>query len=104
MKTSHIYWFAYFDMQEPSVRYRAKYALDEIEKQYGITYDLVIPSYRPANVLRFVWVYLTILFNRKKESVIVFEKIRTKRVYATALKVLLRICNQRTIYDIDDAD
>ncbi len=104
MKTSHIYWFAYYDMQEPSVRYRAKYALETMEKQYGISYDLVIPSYRPVNVLRFVWVYLTILFNRKKESVIVFEKIRTKRVYATALKVLLRICNQRTIYDIDDAD
>lgn len=104
MKTRHIYWFAYFDMQEPSVRYRAKYALEAIEQQYGITYDLVIPSYRPVNVLRFAWVYLSVLLNRRKESVIVFEKIRTKRVYATALKMLLRINKKGTIYDIDDAD
>jgi glycosyltransferase involved in cell wall biosynthesis len=34
----------------------------------------------------------------------VFEKIHTRRVYATALKVLLRLHPKMTIYDIDDAD
>lgn len=104
MKTSHVYWFAYFDMQEPSVRYRAKYALDELQKHHGVSYDLVIPSYRPINVVRFVRVYMSILLNRKDKSVIVYEKIRTKWVYATALKLLLKLRNKRTIYDIDDAD
>lgn len=104
MKTTHIYWFAYFGLQEPSVRYRAHYALAAMHQQYGITYDLVLPSYRPKHILQFIKVYGSVMFNRKKDSVIVFEKIRTRRIYATALKVLLLLHKDRTIYDIDDAD
>ncbi len=104
MLTEHIYWFAYFGTEEPSVRYRAKYALQQLSADHDISYDIVYPGFRPATIYRFLKVYCSILFLRKKNSVIVFEKIHTRRLYATALKILLRIRSGRTLYDIDDAD
>ncbi|PQJ10623.1 hypothetical protein CJD36_011665 [Flavipsychrobacter stenotrophus] len=104
MLTEHIYWFAYFSDAEPSVRYRAKYALRHIKDKHAISYDLVYPGYHPATIIRFIRVFLSILFSRKKNSVIVFEKIHTRWLYATALKILLKLSPERTLYDIDDAD
>ncbi len=104
MTTQHIYWFAYFNTEEPSVRYRAKYALEELAAQHKLTYDLVFPGYSPLTVLKFVITFFSIIVARKPNSVIVFEKIHTQRIYATALKLLLRIKPDRTFYDIDDAD
>lgn len=100
----HIYWFAYFGLQEPSVRYRAKYPLELLRDKYKITYDLVMPSYRPLKIIAFLKVYFEILLSRKNDSIVVFEKIRTRRLYATALKILLFIRSKNTVYDIDDAD
>ncbi len=47
---------------------------------------------------------MQVLLQRKQDSVVVFEKIRTRRVYATLLKLLLKASPQQTVYDIDDAD
>lgn len=102
--TPHIYWFAYFDASEPSVRYRAKYPLQLLSKEGRITYDMVEPSYRPVKILRFLKVYFSALLFRKEGSVIVFEKIRTRRAYATALRLLAAVRARDTVYDIDDAD
>ena len=104
MHIKHIYWFAYFDDSEPSVRYRARYPLQLLQQQYDITYHLVQPGYRLHNIYRFASCYLQVLLNRKQNSVVVFEKIRTRRVYATLLKLLLKASPQQTVYDIDDAD
>ena len=104
MPIKHIYWFAYFNTDEPSVRYRGKYPLEKLKEEYNISYDLVIPGYRPKAVYVFIKACFSILFNRKQESVIVFEKIHTQRVYGTALKILLKFQPDRTVYDIDDAD
>lgn len=104
MSIKHIYWFAYFDASEPSVRYRAKYPLQLLHQQNQITYDLVEPGYRLSIIFRFAKCYLEVLLNRKRDSVIVFEKIRTRRSYAALLKLLLKIHPDRTVYDIDDAD
>jgi glycosyltransferase involved in cell wall biosynthesis len=44
------------------------------------------------------------LFFRKKESIIVFQKIYTNGIYASSLKILLFFRPGQTVYDIDDAD
>lgn len=100
----HIYWFAYYDSREPSVRYRCVYALEYLQKNYGVSCSTVFPAYNWRAVANFIFVYLEVLFFRKRESVIVFEKIRTNRLYANMLKVLLFFRRSMTIYDIDDAD
>ena len=104
MPISHIYWFAYYNTDEPSVRYRGKYPLEKLKEQHNISYDLVVPGYKPKAIYVFIKTYFSILFNRKPQSVIVFEKIHTQRVYVTALKILLKFHPRGTIYDIDDAD
>jgi len=104
MKPKHIYWFAYYDLREPSVRYRGLYALQHFKKKYNINYSIVYPGYRPQNILHFFRTYIAVLFFRKKDSIIVFENIHTKRIYATALKFLLFFRTEHTLYDIDDAD
>ncbi len=104
MPLPHIYWFAYYNFDEPSVRYRAKYPLKDMADKGLITYDLVIPGYSPPIVYKFLKTYFAIIFSRKQQSVIVFEKIHTTRFYASALKLLLRLQPNNTLYDIDDAD
>lgn len=100
----HIYWFCYFDTSEPSVRYRGTYLLSHLHEEYGIKYSICYPGYSIPRVLRFISLYFSVLFFRKKHSVIVFQKIRTNRVYATLLKLLLFLRPKDTVYDFDDAD
>lgn len=104
MNVKYIYWFAYFNTSEPSVRYRAVYPLSHLKKQYGIGYSFVYPGYAPLTVLRFLKTYFEVLFLRRRNSVIVFQKIYTAGVYARLLKLLLRVKPKYTVYDIDDAE
>lgn len=104
MKISHIYWFGYYNMSEPGIRYRGKYALDELKRNHNISYSLVTTGYTPGIILNFIRVYCSALLFRKKNSIIVFQKIRTNRLYATSLKALLLLRKQRTLYDMDDPD
>ncbi len=104
MNIRHIYWFAYYNISEPSVRYRGLYALRELEKKYGITYTIIYPGYSFENIAHFIRNYFSILFFRRSKSIIVFEKIRTGWIYGSALKILLWMRPERTAYDIDDAD
>jgi glycosyltransferase involved in cell wall biosynthesis len=55
-------------------------------------------------ICRFILVYISVLLFQKKNSIIVFQKIRTNRIYAAALKLLLYLRPENTIYDIDDPD
>lgn len=104
MKVAHIYWFAYYNLDEASVRYRGLYALDYLKNHHQVSYDFVIPSYRLKAILHFLRVYLAVLFFRKRGSVIVFQKIYSQGFYAKALKLLLRIRRKNTLYDTDDAE
>ncbi len=104
MKIKHIYWFAYFNMFSPSVRYRAKYPLDAFNEKYGITYSFIYPSYNPKNIIHFLQIYFSILFFRKKDSLIVIERVYTNFIYASTLKLLVRIQKKNTLYDLDDAE
>jgi glycosyltransferase involved in cell wall biosynthesis len=104
MEIKHIYWFAYFNLDEPSVRYRAKFPLQQLKKKHGITFSIVYPSYDFKNLCNFILTFFNALLFRKNNSIIVFQKIYTNGIYATALKVLLFFRPQHTLYDIDDAE
>lgn len=104
MDVKHIYWFCYFDASEPSVRYRAIYPLEELEKEYGISSSLVLSGYSPGRVLHFFKVCFSVLLFRKSNSLLVFQKLRTNRFYSAFLKTLLLFRRKYTLYDIDDAD
>lgn len=104
MEIKHIYWFAYFNLNEPSVRYRAKFPLQQLKERHGITYSILYPGYDFHNVSNFILTFFSVLLFRKSNSIIVFQKIYTSGIYATALKVLLFFRPQHTLYDIDDAE
>jgi hypothetical protein len=65
---------------------------------------LIIPSYRPTRILRFIRSYFSALFFRKTNSLIVVQRLNTNWIYATALKLLLIFRKTNTVYDLDDAD
>lgn len=103
MKITHIYWFANYNPSSPSVRYRIIYTLPYF-KNMGISSSFVYPGYGFLNILHFIKIYLSVVFFRKKNSIIVFQKIHSARMYATLLKALLLFRSQNTLYDIDDAE
>lgn len=104
MKITHIYWFAYFNKSEPSVRYRGTYALELLCKEQGIPYSIVYPGYSLGTIIHFLIIYFSVLLFRKKDSVIVFQKIYTNGIYTQALRFLLFFRYKNTVYDIDDAE
>lgn len=103
MTIKHIYWFAHYNIESPSTRYRGKYLLEELHN-HGVSHSFVYPGYSPANIVKFIWIFLSALLFRKKDSLIVFQKIHTDGVYAKALKFLLKYQAKNTVYDIDDAE
>jgi glycosyltransferase involved in cell wall biosynthesis len=99
-----IYWFAFYNLDSPSVRYRAKYPLEYARDKLGIESYLVIPGYKPRRIILFARAYISALVFRRRRSMIVVQKVRTNFIYANLLKVLIRLRNKNTVYDIDDAD
>lgn len=104
MKIEHIYWFANFNLFSPSVRYRGLHPLSFLKKKYSIGSNFVYPSYKLANIGKFIAVMFEILLFRKKNSLIVIENIYTQRIYSLLLKMLVIFKNKYTLYDIDDAE
>jgi glycosyltransferase involved in cell wall biosynthesis len=100
----YIYWFSYYNLSSPSVRYRALYPLERLKEKEGIGYVLICPGYRFTTIARFAAAFFSALFFRKKNSLIVFQKIYSRGLYATALKLLLFFRRENTLYDIDDAE
>ncbi|MDZ7845540.1 MAG: glycosyltransferase [Owenweeksia sp.] len=103
-KPSHIYWFAYYNLASPSVRYRALYPLSYLSKQFDIDSSLVVPGYHPSKIWLFVKVYFTALFRARPDSVVVVQRVHSRFIYATLLKIMLRHTKAHTVYDLDDAD
>lgn len=103
-KIEFIYWFAYYNLDSPSVRYRAKYPLDFFKKYKNVESYFIVPSYRPMGIYLFLKAYLSALFFRKPNSLIVIQRVQSHFIYSTLLKLLIRIKNQDTVYDLDDAD
>ena len=103
-KIEFIYWFAYYNLDSPSVRYRAKYPLDFFKEEKGIDSYLVVPSYSISGILLFLIAYLSALFFRKRNSLIVIQRVQSNFIYSGLLKLLVRIRRKDTVYDLDDAD
>ena len=100
----YIYWFAYYDLDSPSVRYRAKYPLDFFKENKSVGNYFIVPGYKLKNIYDFIKAYLSALFFRKPDSLIVIQRVQSHFIYSTLLKLLIRIRNQDTVYDLDDAD
>lgn len=99
-----IYWFAYYNDSSPSVRYRAKYPLGFMRQEHGVESALIIPGYHPKKMAKFLFYYCSALFFRKRDSVIVVQRVHSNYIYANLLKFLITIQKRYTVYDLDDAD
>ncbi len=104
MKIKFIYWFAYYNLDSPSVRYRAKYPLDFFGECKNVESYFVVPSYTMKGILLFLKAYFSALFFRKQNSLIVIQRVQSNFIYANLLKLLIMIRNSDTVYDLDDAD
>ncbi len=104
MKLKFIYWFAYYNLDSPSVRYRGYYPLNYLKANFGINSCFITPSYKPKKVLRFLIAYFSALFFRKQGSVIVIQRVNSNFIYANLLKLLVTVRKENIIYDLDDAD
>lgn len=104
MEIKHIYWFAPYNLKSPSTRYRGYYPLKVLRKEYGIDSDFIFPDRNKAGAWNFIKVYFRALFFRKKNSIIVIQKICSNRIYTNLLKVLVVLQSKNTLYDIDDAE
>ena len=96
--------FAYYNLDSPSVRYRAKYPLDFAREKLNISSNLIIPVYSLKRVLNFIVGYFSALLWPKKNSLIIIQRVRSNFIYSNLLKLLVRARQKRTIYDLDDAD
>jgi glycosyltransferase involved in cell wall biosynthesis len=99
----YIYWFAYYKPALPSVRYRSTYPLAYLKANYGIDYSIAYPGYDLRSIGRFISMYFSALLFRKRDSIIVIQKVNTRRIYATALRILVFFRSNDTMYDLDDA-
>lgn len=104
MKIRHIYWFALYKPDSPSVRYRGTYPLGELSSNHQVTFSIIYPGYRWIDIIRFLRTYFSALLWRKKDSLIVIQRVYTKKIYACALAFLVLIRRRDTLYDIDDAE
>ena len=104
VKITHIYWFSYFNLDEASVRYRAKFPLMEMAQSHGISSSIFHPEHHLGSYLYFLKIFIQVLLFRKRNSLLVFQKIYTNGFYAKALKFLLFFRPNNTLYDIDDAE
>lgn len=99
-----IYWFAYYNEQSPSVRYRGKYPLEYMNTHFGIRSYFIIPGYAPKRIFQFFRAYLSALLFRRAGSLIVVQRVHSNFIYANLLRFLLTFQTKNTIYDLDDAD
>ncbi len=103
-KIRFIYWFAYYNLESASVRYRSKYPLHFFKEYKNVESYFVVPSYSMPGVLLFLKAYFSALLFRKQNSLIVIQRVQSNFIYANLLKFLIRIKNKDTVYDLDDAD
>ena len=104
MKIKHIYWFASFNLNCPSTRYRGQIPLKHLSQNNGIESDFVYPERSINGILKFLRTYLSALLFRKSNSLIIIQKVCSNRLYANALKLLIFFQPKNTQYDLDDAE
>jgi glycosyltransferase involved in cell wall biosynthesis len=103
-KLKFVYWFTFYNLNSPTVRYRGKYTVDYLREHYGINSYFIIPGYGFRHVMKFMRAYFSALFFPGKNSVIVIQSVYSNGQYATALKFLVAMRRKYCVYDMDDAD
>lgn len=104
MKLKFVYWFAFFNINSPTVRYRGKYTTDFLKKNYEIDTRIIMPGYHPYTIWLFIKTYLSALLFPPKGSLIVIQSVYSKSLYSNALKLLVKVRKKICFYDLDDAD
>lgn len=99
-----LYWFAYYGLDSPSVRYRGYYPLRFLAEKHGVKSMLVVPGYRPDRIVHFVRAYFSALFLPKPGAWAVVQRVHSNRIYSALLKILVRWGKVPVLYDLDDAD
>ncbi len=103
-RIKYIYWFAYYNFDSPSVRYRGKYPLDFAKEKLGIKSRLITPGYSFKHLVDFITAYLSALLFLKRNALIVVQRVQSNFIYANLLKLLVLVRKRQTVYDLDDAD
>jgi glycosyltransferase involved in cell wall biosynthesis len=101
---THLYWFAYHNTHSASVRYRGLYVVEYLKREFNYSCDFIIPGYSFGNVFRFIRLFCEIVFFKKKNAVIVVQKVHSNGVYARTIKGMIRLSGLPVVYDIDDAE
>lgn len=103
MKVKYIYWFAPYNLNCPSTRYRGFLPL-KLFKNMNVESSFIFPERSVTFIMKFLKVYLSTLLFRRKNSIIVIQKVCSNGIYANLLKLLVILRNKNTQYDIDDAE
>ncbi|MFM9984565.1 MAG: glycosyltransferase [Flavobacteriales bacterium] len=101
---THLYWFAYHNAHSASVRYRGLYVVEYLKREFNYSCDFIVPGYSFGIVFRFIRLFCEIVFFKKKNAVIVVQKVHSKGIYARAIRGMIRLSGLPVIYDIDDAE
>lgn len=104
MELKNIYWFSFYNLNSPTVRYQGKYTSDFFKKNYGIKTRLVIPGHNLTSLLQFIRAYISALLAPKRGSLIVIQSVYRTSTYPTLLKLLVKLRPGICFYDLDDAD
>ena len=104
MHQKRIYWFAFYNLDSPSTRYRGKYMLDELASNKEIKTHLILPSWKFKNVLRFIVLFVGIFFKKRASTRVIIQRVYSKGVYSSMLKLLVKFNRKICFYDIDDAE
>lgn len=103
-RSLQIFWFSYYDLRSPSVRYRGKLPLEYLENNFPVKTHFYIPTRTPVGILQFLKVFCLALFSKSSSSLIVIQKVLSNGPYAKALQFLTRFKPSQTLYDLDDAE
>lgn len=99
-----IIWFAFHHEGSSSVRYRGRFPLQWMEQERGVRSLFVVPGYAPEHLARFLRAYVAALIRPRRGTLVVIQRVRSRFLYASALKLLVWLRPQGTAYDLDDAD
>lgn len=95
-----IYYFTY-NANAPSFRYRGRYLLDELKRQFGIGSVTYAPPTKVRS-FRILWLLFLLTLQKNTQDVFIFQKICNQDRYFFVLKKILKRVTY-SYYDIDDA-